>query len=432
MIIVDTALAKRAADGNPIRVGVVGAGFSARRITYQIATAVPGLQVSAMANRTVTNALGAYAYAGITAIEATSTAEFNRLVLSGRSVVCEDADILCRSELIDVIVESTGTVEHASVVVIRAIEHGKHVVLMNVELDSTLGPILKRKADEAGVIITNSDGDEPGAAMNLVRFVRSIGMEPLVAGNLKSFLDHYRNPDTQQRIAAENHQKATSMTHFADGSKLAMELNVLANATGFGVAEGGMYGPTLGHTMEAAQYFGGRSQPGGMVDYLLATPPANGVFVVAGTDDPMRREYLKYLKMGDGPLYVFYRPYHLPQLEVPLTIARAALFGDAAVAPLGEAVCETVAFAKRELRSDERLDGIGGFTCYGKLLNASHSNASMYLPMGLSEGCRLTRSIPRDHPISYSDIVLPEGRHCDRLREEQSRQSGNENIVAAT
>ena len=187
--------------------------------------------------------------------------------------------------------------------------------------------------------------------MNLVRFVKSIGLMPVIAGNLKGLYDRYRNPTTQEAFARANHQKPTTMTSFADGTKLSMELSVLGNALGFGVAKRGMYGPALDHVNDAPQYFLDKSIEGGMVDFLVGAQPSNGAFVVATTDDPMRKEYLRYLKMGDGPLYVFYRPFHLPQLEVPLTVARAALFQDAAVTPRGLPTCDAVTMRQKGFES---------------------------------------------------------------------------------
>jgi predicted homoserine dehydrogenase-like protein len=257
MIIVDNALRERARVGRPVRVGLIGAGYSGRRITYQILTAVPGMTVIGIGNRTVAHAREAFAYAGVNdAVEVHDAGGLDAAVSSGRSAVSSDFRALTESEHVDVIVEATGTIEYGAHVIKSAIEHGKHVVLMNVELDATVGPLLKAWADERGVVYSNSDGDEPGVAMNMLRFVRSIGLQPVVAGNLKGLYDPYRNPDTQVGFAATWGQKPQTMAHFADGTKLSMELNVLANAAGFRVARRGMYGPKLAHVNESAGYFG--------------------------------------------------------------------------------------------------------------------------------------------------------------------------------
>jgi len=421
MIIVDRALAERVERGTPIRVALVGAGYSGSTIAHQILSSVPGIRLVAIANRTLDKARAAYARAGVDDVEVvTTTAALEDAIRHGRPAITEDAAHVCDAEGVEAIVEATGTIDFAAGVKLRAIEHGKHVISGNVELDATLGPILKAYADRAGVMYSNSDGDEPGVAMNQIRFARSIGLTPLVAGNLKGMYDRYRTPETQRAFAEKAGQKATAMTSFADGTKLSMELNVLANASGFRVGQRGMHGPSLAHINEAPAFYGDKLlEAGGMVDFTVGAAPANGAFVLAHTTDPVKAAYLKYLKMGDGPLYTFYTPFHLPQFEIPLTIARAVLFGDATVAPIGAPVCDSVAVAKRDLKAGETLDGIGGFTCYTLLENYDVSYRERALPMGLSEGCVLVRDVPKDRMITYDDVRRPDGRLGDRLRAEQ-------------
>lgn len=420
MIIVDNALRQRAEQGRPVRVGLVGAGYSGKRIAYQVLTAVPGMDVVAVANRTVSRARDALASAGAgDVVEARAPGEVDEAVAAGRRTVTGDFEALTGSESVDVVVDATGTIEYGAQVVTSAIQNRKHVILMNVELDATVGPLLKAMAEEQGVVYSNSDGDEPGVAMNMIRFVRSIGLEPVLAGNLKGLYDPYRNPDTQVAFAEQWGQKPQTMAHFADGTKLSMELNVLANAAGFGVARRGMYGPGLPHVNESAAYFRDKIREGGMVDFLVGAAPGNGAFVLGYTTDAVRKDYLEYLKMGEGPYYVFYTPFHLPQLEIPNTIARAALLGDATVAPKGPPMCESLAIAKRDLAAGEVLDGMGGFAAYALLDNYASSRQTNLLPMGVSEGCRLLRDVAKDRPITYDDVELPPSRLIDRLREQQ-------------
>ena len=425
MILVDRALAERAAAGNPVRVAIVGAGYSGRNITYQIVHSVPGLRVVAIANRTLAAARDAYAAAGIDRPCTVETSKaLTRAIENGAAAVTDDAAVVCEADGVDAIIEATGTIEFGAGVVMRAIEHGKHVVLMNVELDATLGPILKWRADRAGVVYSNSDGDEPGVAMNMLRFVTSIGLTPVVAGNLKGLYDRYRTPETQRGFAAAHDQKPATMASFADGTKLSMELTVLANATGFGVAKRGMHGPALAHVNESAQFFRDKLREGGMVDFLVGAAPSNGAFVLGFSEDRVKASFLKYLKMGDGPLYAFYTPFHLPQLEIPLTVARAVLFRDATVAPRGGPICDALAIAKRDLKAGEALDGLGGFTCYALIENYAVSRREKGLPMGVSEGCVLRRPVAKDQLVTYDDVELPENRLCDKLRQEQADHFG--------
>jgi predicted homoserine dehydrogenase-like protein len=224
VIIVDKALEKRARDGDPIRVGLVGAGFSGRTIAYQITTAIPGIRIVAISNRTLAHADAAYRRAGASDVEIVeSTSALDEAIRQSRPAITDDPSLLCRADGVEAIIEATGTVEFGACVAIDAVQHGKHVVLANAELDATLGPILKAYADRAGVIITNTDGDEPGVAMNMIRFVRSIGLHPVVTGNLKGLYDPYRTPDTQREFAAKHNQKPKAVASFADGKKISMD-----------------------------------------------------------------------------------------------------------------------------------------------------------------------------------------------------------------
>lgn len=427
MIIVDTALERREQEGRPIRVGLVGAGFMGRSIALQFGRGRTGLRLGAIANRTLARAERAYRDAGVTAVaRATSSADLEQALAAGTPAVTDDAALLAAASGIDVIIEATGDVEFGARVALDAIAHGKHVILVNAELDGTVGPILKVEADRHGVVITGTDGDEPGVAMNLVRLVRTLGLRPVGAGNLKGLLDHYRTPATQREFAARQGLNPWLATAAADGTKLAIEATILANATGFRVGRRGMYGPRCAHVRDAAgQYPLEQLQDGGLVDYLLGAEPHTGAFVLGYEDHPAKRQHLSYLKMGDGPVYVFYTPFHLPHLQVIPTVARAALFHDATVAPRGAPVCDVLTVAKRALTAGEVLDGIGGFACYGVVDNADVVRRDRLLPIGVASGCRLTRPVQRDEPVTYNDVELPEGRLVDRLRAEQAAHFGN-------
>jgi predicted homoserine dehydrogenase-like protein len=422
MIIVDKALEKRQQEGNSIRVAMVGAGYMGRGIALQILTAIVGMRLVAISNRTLSEAERAYREAGADSVKTVETgAQLEEAMAQGRYAITDDAMLLCQAEGIDAVIEATGEVEFGAHVVLKAIENGKHVILMNAELDATVGPILKVYADRAGVVITNADGDQPGVVMNLFRFVKTIGYDPVLAGNIKGLQDHYRTPKTQAAFAAKHNQKPRLITSFADGTKISMEMAVVANATGFRVGQRGMYGPRCTHVTEALNLFPmDQLLNGGLVDFVLGAEPGPGVFVLGHNEHPIKQQYMKYFKMGEGPLYVFYTPYHLPHLEVPITVARAVLFQDAAVAPIAGPVCDVITVAKRDLKAGEVLDGIGGFTCYGMIENSDVCQAENLLPMGLSEGCCLKRDVPKDQVITYADVKLPEGRLCDKLRVEQT------------
>jgi len=422
MIIVDTALEKREKEGKPVRVGIVGAGYMARAMVLQITQYVQGMVCAGVCNRTVSKAEESYIGAGIEAVDRVETpGQMEASIAAGRGAVTDNPDVLCKAGNIDVIIEATGDVELGAHVTLKALEHGKHIVLMNAELDATVGPLLKKYADKVGVVYTNADGDQPGVIMNLFRFVKGIGYKPVLAGNIKGLQDNYRTPETQKGFAAQHNITPQMATSFADGTKISMEMAVVANATGFRTGKRGMYGPKCSHANEAVNLFP-RDQMlnGGLVDFILGAEPGPGVFVIGYDDDPFRKPYMNYFKLGDGPFYVFYVPYHLPHLEAPRTAAREVLFNDATITPIGGPVCDVITIAKRDLKEGEMLDGIGGFTCYGTLENSDICRSERLLPMGLSEGCRLTKDVPKDEAISYDDVNVPGGRICDELRAKQN------------
>ncbi|MCG2722931.1 MAG: Gfo/Idh/MocA family oxidoreductase [Thermodesulfovibrionales bacterium] len=421
MIIIDTALEKRQQEGNPIRVGMVGAGYMGRGIALQIINYVNGMKLVAISNRTLSEAERAYQQAGIEVVKPVETvSQLEETIAQNKFAITDDPILLCEAESIDALIEVTGTIEYSAHVVMKAIKNNKHVILMNAELDATIGPILKVYADRSGVIITTSDGDQPGVIMNLYRYVNSIGFKPVLAGNMKGLQDPYRTPETQKGYAEKYKQKPQMVTSFADGTKISMEMAVVANATGLRAGKRGMYGPRCEHVNDAVNLFPmDKMLNGGLVDYILGAEPAPGVFVLGYNEDPIQQQYMNYYKMGDGPLYAFYTPYHICHFETPITVARAVLFKDAAATPIGNPVCDVITAAKRDLKAGEVLDGNGGFTCYGMLENSDVCQAESLLPMGLSEGCRLKSDVKRDLAITYLDVDLPPGRLCDKLRAEQ-------------
>ena len=421
-MIVDTALREREATGHPIRVGMIGAGATGRAIALQLGTPVPGIRLVGIANRTPEHGERAFREANIMAwSRAESAREAERAIASGLPVLTDDPSVLTACDAIDVLVEVTGTVEAAAGVVLEAFDQGKHVVLVNAELDSLLGPILKAKADRAGVVVTHTDGDEPGVAMTLLRYLRSLGLRPVAAGNIKGMVDHYRNPETQRAFAEKNDQDVKKVTSFADATKLSMETTVLSNATGFQVGRRGMYGPTCEHVREIANLLPADQMVDiGLVDYALGAAPHTGAFVIVHEESPLKKAQLAYYKLGNGPFYVFYTPYHLPHIQIASTIGRAVIYRDPTVSPIAGPVCEVVTVAKRDLKAGEILDGIGGFCAYGLIDNTATARAMAALPIGLSEGCVLLRDIPKDNVLLLNDVSAPSGRKVEALWREQN------------
>lgn len=435
MLLVDTALKARAEAGNPVKVGMIGAGAMGWGIASQIVNFTPGMELVAISSRTLKSTQKAYAKAGIhEPVEVKTVDQLEDAIRSGKPAVTEDSSLLCQAENIDILVEATGTIEFAATIILEAIANKKHVVMMNAEVDATIGPILKVYADRQGVVLSGCEGDQPGVEINLYRFVQGLGIKPVVCGNIKGLLDPYRNPTTQAGFAKEWDQSVHMVTSFADGTKIAIEQAIVANATGMVVAKRGMIGHSgVKHVDELTQVYDvdQLKELGGIVDYVLGAEPGPGVYVMGLAEDPIQQHYLKYLKRGPGPLYSFYTPYHLCCLEVPLSIARVALYQDAVIAPLGKQVVDVVTTAKKDLRAGETLDGIGYYMTYGQCENSDVVSRERLLPIGLAEGCRLKRDIPKDGVISYDDVELPTGKIAHKLRAEQDAFFGTSDKVLA-
>ena len=434
MIIVDKALKARAEQGNPVKIAVLGSGFMAQGLTNQIANSVPAMSVVAIYSRKPQKAIHVLNYSGLdNPIEATTQNQLDDAIRDRQPVFTQDVMLVARSEQVDLIVDTTGSVEFGAQEEDRAIDVGqsgfvvRHEfadVLVNAELDATIGPILQTYADKHGVILSACDGDEPGLQMNLYRWVKGLGLTPRVMGNIKGLQDPYRNPSTQKGFAEKWGQNPAMVTSFADGSKISFEQAIVANATGMvvksrGMSRGAKYEDDV---MKIGKLYDIEElrRLGGIVDYVVGTPLTK-VYCLAEHPDPKQQHYLNLYKMGEGPLYAFFLPYHLVHFEVPNAIARVALLRDSVARPLGGPVVEVCAVAKRDLKAGEVLDDYGMYMTYGEAVNADEMSHSRYLPEGLVEGCKLKRDIIKDAVLTYADVELPQGRLADQLRAQQYR-----------
>lgn len=427
MMILDSALAERERAGRPIHVALVGAGFAGKGFALQLLGGLPGLRLACVCNRTLAEAELACLAAGVNTVTRIATpAQLEDAIARRQLAVTDDPDGVTGCPSVDCIVEATGEVDFAARVCLKAFAAKKHVVVLNAELDATLGPILNVRARQAGVCYAQADGDQPAVIMNLYREVVSMGFVPVMAGNIKSLQDHRRTPATQAEFARNVWQRPKFITSFADGTKISQEMATVANATGFPVQERGMSGPRCDHVDNAWKCFDAERLMGtGLTDYVLGAQPSFGVFVLAHCEhQPMKKRWMKVYKMGEGPIYTFYRPYHLGPIEAPNSVARAVLFGDNPVRPLGGPVCDVATLAKRPLKAGEVLDGIGGYLAYGAIENTSVAMDANLLPMGLSEGCTLRRDLPMDAVITFDDVEMPATRTSDRLWMEQAEHFG--------
>lgn len=428
MIILDNALAELQRAGKPIRVGLVGAGFAGKGFALQLIGGLPGLRLVAISNRTISEAEEAVRMAEGSFKNVKSAGELEDVIRKNDDTVAVTSDpfLLTDSPNVDCIVEATGEIDFAAQVCMAAFKQKKTVVVLNAELDATLGPILNVKAREMGAFYAQADGDQPAVIMNLYRYAKSIGFTPVMAGNIKSLQDHRRTPTTQAEFAKNVWQRPKFITSFADGTKISQEMATVANATGFPIQKRSMVGPKCDHVDNAWKHFDhDLLMTTGLTDYILGAQPSFGVFVLAHCDhQPIKKRWMKCYKMGDGPFYTFYTPYHLSPLEAPNSVGRAHLFKDNPVKPIAGPVCDVVTIAKRALKAGETLDGIGGYLTFGGIDNTSTAMRENLLPIGLSEGCVLKRDLPIDAGITFDDVEIPTGRLSDKLWAEQVKLFG--------
>lgn len=409
-------------EGTPIRVGLVGAGQMGRGFIAQVA-GIPGMEVVLTADIDPDRAIEAFRAVGREATEGSDGTP-------GKLGVTDDAAALARSESVDVVVEATGVPEIGAQVAFEAIQGGKHVVMLNVEADVTIGPILSQMARGAGVVYTGSAGDEPGAIMGLYDFARSLGFEVVAAGKGKNNpLDVSATPESVAEEAAEKRMNPKMLASFVDGTKTMVEMAAVANATGMAPDKPGMHGPEETVPARLGELFSLEDEGGilsgyGIVDYVRGVAP--GVFVIVRSGAEPVRETMEYLEQGVGPNYVLYRPYHLTSLETPLSVAQAAVYGEPTIAPLRVPSAEVVAVAKRDLEAGEKLGGIGSADYYSYVHKVSE--AGDMLPMGLASGARLTRPIARGETIPRSGVELTEGSFVVSLRRLQEASLAGESV----
>ncbi|WP_455381142.1 NAD(P)H-dependent oxidoreductase [Salinispira pacifica] len=405
---IDRRLAEREREGRPIMVGLIGAGQMGTEIVAQIGEMV-GMRVVVVVDVTAERAKRGYADSKhlCETVVTDNLDEAETIVASGRRVASTNFQVATRMSVVDVIVDATGQTEMGAKVTMDAVDHKKHVVMMSVETDVTIGPILRRLATNAGVVYSLAAGDEPAAIIELYRFAHALGYEVVCAGKGKNNpLNIYSNPDTEAEKAAARKMSARMLCEFVDGSKTAVEMAAVSNATGLLPDIRGMHAakstvPDLNKVF-VPKSDGGVLEKSGVVDFAIGVHP--GVFLVVTTDNERLKEGLVQRDMGEGPYYTLFRPFHLCSIEVPLTIAQCVLYGESSGHPMAGLLSECIAVAKRDLVAGETLDGIGEFCYRGSIDVAETARKERLLPLGLAKGCVLTRDVKKDAVITYDDV----------------------------
>ncbi|WDR04578.1 NAD(P)H-dependent oxidoreductase [Devosia rhodophyticola] len=398
-------LKARADAGKTIRVGVIGSGEMGTDLVTQ-GSMMDGISIAAIATRRPHTALDAIriAYGDDTrGREADTPAQAGTAIEAGK-IAITSVETLVTTPQIDVVIDATGKPGVAADYDLMAMEHGKHLVMMNVEADVTIGPYLKSQADRLGVVYSVGAGDEPSSCMELIEFVSALGLPVVAAGKGKNNpLRHNAVPDEYRAEATRRNMNPRMLVEFIDGSKTMVEMCAIANATGLVPDIPGMHGPKTDRDDMAKVLIpradGGILNGMGVVDYTIGKGVAPGVFVIAKAEHPRIIERMDDLHIGHGPYYCFFRPYHLTSLEVPLTAARIMLYGKPDMVPLARPVAEVCAVAKRDLAAGEPLDAIGE-TCYRSFtMTVADARAAQALPVGLLEGGKIMA------PVKQGDLI---------------------------
>ena len=435
MLNMDKKLAKREEEGKIIRAGIVGAGQMGRGMVTQMAL-MKGIMPAIVSDIKMDNVINAFHYAGISDEDiavAKTLEEANRYMEQGKFVATENADLISHANLVEVAIDVTGVPEVGVKIAIDAMNNKKHVVMMDVETDVVIGSYLKKLGDRNGVIYTGSAGDEPGAVMELYSFARAMGMEVKVMGKGKNNkLDYDCNPDTVLEEATRRKMSPRMLTSFKDGTKTMVEMTAMSNATGLIPDVIGGHGPSASpkdRCAELNEIFklkkdGGILNQHGVVEYVNGIAP--GVFVTVTTQNEEIAYQMGYHSMGPGPLWTLYRPYHLCNLETPLTVAKIVIDGEPTIIPLDGPVSECIAVAKRDLKAGETIDGIGGYTTYGSIATAQETYEKGYVVYALvNKNTRMKCDVKKGTLLTLDMVDLDTSTQLYQVRKEQDKMYNN-------
>ena len=435
MLNMDKKLIKRQEDGQIIKTGIVGAGQMGRGMVTQMVL-MNGMMPAIVSDIKVENAVNAFKYAGVKEDDiaiAKTLADANAAMEAGKYVACEDANFVSQANLVECAIDATGVPDVGAKVATDAMKNKKHVVMLNVETDVVIGPYLKKLAAKEGVIYTGSAGDEPGAVMELYSFAKAMGMNVEVMGKGKNNkLDYDCNPDTVLEEATRRVMSPKMLCAFKDGTKTMVEMTAMSNYTGLVPDVIGGHGPQTSPGTEGIKELndilklkkdGGILNKHGVVEYVNGVAP--GVFVTVSTPNEEIAYQMAYHSMGPGPLWTLYRPYHLCNLETPLTIGRAVIYHEGVIVPKGGLVSEVITVAKKDMKAGEHLDGIGGYTTYGSIDTHEHAKEEGYVPFGLiNKNAVLKKDVKKGQLLTYEDVDVDTSTLIYELRKKQDEIFG--------
>ncbi len=418
---------------SPVKLAIIGIGSIGKGMVFQ-SVITPGMQPVLLVDLVIDRAKQCAEWLEMDYVIVDNLVQLDDILAKGKVAITDNAEFASRSEIADVVIDASSAIQDSGNHCAIALESEKHLVMMNYEADLLYGPHLLDLARKNGRIYTSCDGDQPAVIKKLINEVSFYGLEIAMAGNIKGYLDQYMDPIRIKPEADKRNLDYKMCTSYTDGTKLGVEMAVLANAQGYKTIQPGMVGPRLKHVDQIFESFDFEkiyTNGQGVVDYVLGAEPTGGIFVVGYTGDSFQQFTLDWFppKLGPGPFYLFYRPYHLGHLESMECVAEAFLYNTSRLKPDKGYMTGVFAYAKKNLRQDDVLDGLGGFCCYGLIENYGRALENPGLPVLLSEGAKLKRDIKQDQKINFEDILYSQSNYQYRLYfESLAAEKGRLNI----
>lgn len=391
-----------------IKVAIIGIGSIGKGLVYQ-SNATPGIRPVAIADIRIDKAIQCAEWLKLDYRVVKTVSELNDCIRNGKVAVSDSGELVASTEQVDVLIESSNAILQGAKHVMKGIEHGQHIVMMNYEAELMYGPWLLKKANAAGVVYTCADGDQPTVIKTLVDEMELYGFDLVMAGNMKGYMDRYTDPVKIAPEADKRNLDHKMCSSYTDGSKLCVEMAVLANALNLRADIPGMHGHKIKSIYDIFDHYDFEKiyrDRKGVVDYVLGAEPKGGVFAIGYTEDKFQQYTLDWFppNMGPGPFYLFYRPYHLGHIEAMACVAEAYLHGSARLQPTYGMKTNVFAYAKKDLYEGDVLDGMGGFASYGLIENMVDNRENPGIPICIAEKMKLKRALRKDQKIHMQDV----------------------------
>ena len=394
------------------KVAIIGAGFMGNGLFWQ-SRMNPLYDCVAIYDINPDKFISFARQQGIKYAKVNDSKEMRGALASGAVAICGDVRLITECKGIDAVIDSSGAVKDAVSFCSQVLNNGKHLIMVNAEADLMFGPYFLELAKKKNVIYTSCDGDQYGVLKNIIEEIKLWGFQVVMAGNIKGFLNRYANEVSMAKEADKRNFDHKMCASYTDGTKLNIEMALIANCEGYITKKTGMFGPRAQHVKEVFDLFDLEAlweDRTPFVDYVLGAEPGGGVYVIGYCEDSFQRENLCVYKMGKGPFYLFYRPYHLCYLESAKTILDAVLYKKALMQPRPDRMTDVFAYAKKDLKAGDHLDGLGGFAAYGLIENMADQKNGEGLPICLAEDVRVKRAVAKDDKVLLSDVEFDPAR----------------------